>query len=243
MEAALTLKQRGHNVTLFEKDKLGGQFNYAPMPSQKESLQKQIDFYKNQLTEINIRNKEATKEDLINNFDEVVIATGSKPFIPNIPGLKDFFWAEILNKENLPKNKNVLIIGGGLIGVEIANTLIDYDNKVIIVELLDDIARDMEMITRKLNLMKLQKNNVEVLTGTKVTSIEGSTVYAENVADKKPITFESIDIIVLATGMKSLRNLGENLKDDLKVHFVGDANQVGDAVTAIQSAYNICKEI
>ncbi len=243
MEAALTLKQRGHNVTLFEKDKLGGQFNYAPMPSQKESLQKQIDFYKNQLTDIKIQNKEATKEDLVNNFDEVVIATGSKPFIPNIPGLKDFFWAEILNKENLPKNKNVLIIGGGLIGVEIANTLIDYDNKVIIVELLDDIARDMEMITRKLNLMKLQKNNVKVFTGTKVTSIEGSTVYAENVADKKQITFENIDIIVLATGMQSLRSLGEDLKDDLKVHFVGDANQVGDAVTAIQSAYNTCKEI
>jgi 2,4-dienoyl-CoA reductase-like NADH-dependent reductase (Old Yellow Enzyme family)/thioredoxin reductase len=243
MEAALTLKKRGHKVTLFEKNKLGGQFNYAPMPSQKESLQKQIDFYKEELKSIELIQKETTPEDIINKFDTAVIATGSEPFIPPINGLKDFYWAEILEKENIPKDKNVLVIGGGLIGVEIANTLVDYNNKVTIVELLSDIARDMEMISRKLNLMKLQKNNIAVFTETKVTSVDGTTVNAEKVNSNEKISFENIDIIVLATGMKSVHRIGDNLKDKMSVHFVGDANEVGDAVSAIQSAYNICKEL
>ncbi len=243
MEAAFTLSKRGHKVTLFEKNKLGGQFNYAPMPSQKESLQKQIDYYIKELKNTNIIKKEVTAEDILNNFDEAIIASGSEPFIPHIDGLKDFYWAEILEKDNIPQNKNILIIGGGLIGVEIANTLTDYNNKVTIVELLEDIARDMEMITRKLNLMKLQKNNVNIFTKTKVIRIEGTTVFAEKVETKEEILFENIDIIVLATGMKSKNNLGNKLKENMPVRFVGDADNIGDAVTAIQSAYNTCKEL
>ncbi len=244
MESVLTLTKRGHKVTLFEKENLGGQFNYAPKPSQKKSLQKQIDYYKSELTDIKIIHKEAIVEDLLNKFDGAVIATGSEPFVPPIPGLKDFYWAEILEEENIPKGKNILIIGGGLIGVEIANTLVDYNNNVAIVELFEDIARDMEMITRKLNLMKLQKNNVKIYTETRVTSIDGSTIRAEKVDEiNEKIKFENIDIIVLATGMKSVNKLSETLKDKMPVHLVGDAKEVGDAVTAIQSAYFTCREI
>jgi len=244
MESALTLTGRGHEVTLFEKEDLGGQFNYAPMPSQKESLQKQIDFYKNGLNNVTIEKKEATPEDLIDKYDGVVVATGSEPFIPPIPGLKDFYWAEILDEEKMPKGKNVLIIGGGLIGVEIANTLVDFNNKVTIVELFEDIARDMEMITRKLNLMKLKKNNVQVFTETRVTSIDGSTVRAERVDEiNEKFKFYDIDVIVLATGMRSLDSLAESLLDKMPVHLVGDAKKVGDAVTAIQTAYFTCKEL
>lgn len=244
MESALTLSKRGHKVTLYEKNELGGQFNYAPIPSQKGSLQKQINYYLNELKSVKIVKKEISAEDLINNFNGAVIATGSNPFIPNIPGLEKFYWAEILKKENLPSDKNVLIIGGGLIGVEIANTLVDYKNTVTIVELLDEIARDMEVITRKLNLMKLQKNGVKIFTNTKVVSIDNNTVNAEKVNEgNQKVQFNDVDIIVLATGMKPNNNLETELKNKMPVYTVGDAKQIGDAVTAIQSAYFTCKEL
>jgi len=244
MESALALTQRGHKVTLFEKNELGGQFIYAPKPSQKSSLQKQIDFYLHELIDTKIIKKEISAEDLIGNYDGAIIATGSELFVPPIPGLKNYYWAEILNKENMPKDKNVLVIGGGLIGVEIANTLVDYNNKVKIVELFDEIARDMEMITRKLNLMKLQKNKVEIYTKTRVTSIDGSTVRAEKMDEiNEKYKFYDIDIIVLATGMKPVNKLAESLQDKIPVYTVGDAKEIGDAVTAIQSAYFTCKEL
>lgn len=116
MQASLALKLRGHNVTLFEKEKLGGQFNFAPLPSQKHSLQKQIDYFVDEIKDNNLKviYKDAAPDDLINRFEGVIIATSSKPFIPPIDGLKEYHWAEILYKFNLPKNKNVVVIGGGL---------------------------------------------------------------------------------------------------------------------------------
>lgn len=244
MEAAITLKNRGHKVTLYEKDKLGGQFNLAPLPSQKGSLQKQIDYLKDELENVNALNDEATEEELIGKYDEVVIATGSKPFIPAIPGLKEYSWAEILYEFNLPKNKNVVIIGGGLIGVEVANTLLDYNNKVTIVEMLEDIGRDMEIVTRKLNLMKLKKHDVPVYTNAQVTKIEGSTLYMNQANEtEKEIMLEGIDIYVVATGMKPDKTLANKITGKIPVHVVGDADKVSDAVSAIQSAYFTCKEL
>ncbi|MBI5808955.1 MAG: FAD-dependent oxidoreductase [Ignavibacteriales bacterium] len=245
MQAALALKQRGHQVTLFEKEKLGGQFNFAPLPSQKHSLQKQIDYFVDEIKDAKIKviNKEATAEDLIGNYDGVIIATGSKPFIPPIDGLKEYHWAEILYEFNLPKNKNVLVIGGGLIGVEIANTLVDYGNKVIIVEMLEDIARDMEMVTRKLNLKKLMEKNVVVYTNKKVSMIRGSNAMlkSKNVFDD--FWIEKIDVFVVAAGMRPNKELIEKLEEKIPYYVVGDADKIGDAVSAIQSGYFIAKEL
>ncbi len=245
MQTALALKQRGHKVTLFEKDKLGGQFNFAPLPSQKQSLQKQIDYFVDEINDnqIEVINKEATAEDLIGKYDGVIIATGSKPFIPPIDGLKEYHWAEILYEFNLPENKNVLIIGGGLIGVEIANTLVDHGNKVIIVEALDDVARDMEMVTRKLNLMKLHKNNVVVYTNKKVSLIRNKSVMLKSKNIFEDFWINDIDVIVVATGMKPNKELVEQLENKIPYYVVGDADKVGDAVSAIQSGYFIAKEL
>jgi 2,4-dienoyl-CoA reductase-like NADH-dependent reductase (Old Yellow Enzyme family)/thioredoxin reductase len=243
MEAALTLRKRGHKVTIFEMNELGGQFNLAPLPTHKESLQKQIDYMKSEIEGIPIINKKAEPEDLINKYDAVILASGSKPVIPPIEGLKEYKWAEILYEFNIPKKKNILIIGGGLIGVEVANTLIHYDNKVTIVEMLDDIARDMEMVTRKLNLISLQKNNVLVYTNCKVTHVEGSTAYIKNLIDSKELKIEDIDIYVVAAGMSSDKTLLSKLENEIPVYTVGDANQVGDVVSAVQSAYFTCKEL
>jgi 2,4-dienoyl-CoA reductase (NADPH2) len=243
MEAAITLRQRGHNVTLFEKDELGGQFNLAPLPSGKASLQKQIDYLRHEVADIPIFKKEAMVEDLIGKYDGVILATGSKPFIPQIDGLKEYKWAEILYETNVPQNKNVLIIGGGLIGIEIANTLTDHGNKVTIVELLDDIGRDMEMVSRKLNLMKLQKNDVPVYTNTKVVRTEGSAAFLQRQNEKQEIRIEDIDIYVVAAGMHPEKGLLGKLENKIPVYTVGDAYNVGDVVSAIQSAYFTCKEL
>ena len=243
MEAAITLRQRGHNVTLFEKDELGGQFNLAPLPSKKDSLQKQIDYLKNELEGIPVIKKEAKKEDLINQYDGVILAAGSKPFIPPIEGLKEYKWAEILYQTNIPENKNVLIIGGGLIGIEIANTLIDYGNKIIIVEILEDIARDMELVTKELNITKLKKNNVSIYTNTRVDRISGSTVFLQSQNKADEIRIDNVDVFVVAAGMQSEKHLLDDLKNQIPVYPVGDADQVGDVVSAVQSAYFTCKEL
>jgi pyruvate/2-oxoglutarate dehydrogenase complex dihydrolipoamide dehydrogenase (E3) component len=206
-------------------------------------LQKQIDYLKHKVGNIPVIKKEAKAGDLIGKYDGVILATGSKPFIPQIDGLKEYKWAEILRETNVPLNKNVLIIGGGLIGIEIANTLTDHGNKVTIVELLEDIGRDMEMVSRKLNLMKLQKNGVPVYTNTKIVLVEGSAAILQKQNEEQEIRIEDINIYVVAAGMHSEKELLSKLENQIHVYVVGDADNVGDVVSAIQSAYFTCKEL
>jgi 2,4-dienoyl-CoA reductase (NADPH2) len=241
MEASLTLHRRGHKVTLFEKDKLGGQFNLAYLPPHKETLKKLIDYYVTKLNryEIPVIYKEPQKENL-QKFDEIVIATGSKPAIPPIQGLEEYYWAEVLEERNIPENKRVVVIGGGLIGTEIANKLLSKGNKVFIVEMLSEIARGMEMIEQKLVLKALQNENVNIFVDTTVKSVQGDKVMIEGVNVKQ--TLDNIDIIVLATGMKKY-NPYENVDFDKPVHVVGDAKEVGKAKDAIKDAYETAKEL
>lgn len=233
-------------MTLFEKGKLGGQFIFAPLPSGKPSLQRQLDYFIGELKDsrIKLEMKEVRAEDLIGKYGGAIIATGSESVVPAIDGLKEYRWAEILDDFNLPTNKNVVIIGGGLIGVEIANTLSDYGHRVTIIEMLYDIARDMEMVTRVLNLDKLKKSNVSVFTNSKVTKIDGSTIFfLKTNGTEKQYKLEGIDIYVVAAGMRPKDELAKELQGKMPCFPVGDADKAGDAVSAVQSGYFAAREL
>ncbi|MEA1898612.1 MAG: FAD-dependent oxidoreductase, partial [Bacteroidota bacterium] len=243
MEAALTLNKRGHKVTLFEKDELGGQFKFAPLTPNKKSMDSLIPYFVNEIKDNNIKiiYKEAEKYHLINKYDEVVLATGSVPEEIKIKGLKKFYWAEILLEENLPKNKKVLIIGGGLIGVDIATALIPLNNQVIIVKRTTDFGEDMEMIAKLLSLKMMKEKGTVFSDHTYIKKVAGKTVYAEK--DGKDIQFNDIDMIVLSTGMKSFNPLEEELKNNITTHLIGDVKKIGNAQDAIKNAYEIAKAL
>jgi len=236
-QAALTLNERGHEVDIYEKDKIGGQFNLAWLPPNKESLKEIINYFEYELKQksISVIHQEATAEDLLsNNYDGVLLATGAVPTVPPIKGLKEYFWAEFLEEENLPENQKVVVIGGGLIGIEIASKLVDKKNNVIIVEMLDEVARGMEMIEKTITLKKLNMKNVPVYINTKVEAVDGDKVY---LSGEQQVTLEGVDKVVVATGMRSYHPLAKELKDKIPVYLIGDAKKVGKAQDAIRDAF------
>jgi len=239
MEAALRLNEKGHLVTICEKNKLGGQFNLAWLPPNKKSLKKILDYYFEEIKRknISVKKTEATAEFLLSgNYDEVVIATGAEPVKPPIKGLDKYFWTEFLEDENLPKNKKIVIIGGGLVGIETASKLTDADNEIIIVEMLDEIARGMEMIERKITLGKLNKKGVKIYRNYKVTEVKdsGKSVIIQG---EQIIELTEIDHIVVTAGMRSVNNLQKELDGKIPVHLIGDAVKPAKAQDAISSAY------
>ena len=242
MEAALTLSRRGHRVTLYEKEREGGQFNLAYLPPGKKSLKSLVEYYVSEIkaSGVELVRKEATEEDLLKGFDEVILATGAVPAVPPIEGLKEYYWAEVL-KEDTFTGKKFLVIGGGLIGIEVAHRLVKGGNEVIVVEMLDEIARGMEMIEKTLTLKALKESGAVIYTGTKVTKVEGSKVYLEGAEGE--FTLDGIDHIVVSTGMRSYNPLEEPLKDRVTVHTVGDANQVGKAQDAIRDAFELAAKL
>ncbi|MCF6358381.1 MAG: NAD(P)/FAD-dependent oxidoreductase, partial [Draconibacterium sp.] len=241
MEAAITLKRRGHSVNLFEKNKLGGQFIYAPMTPKKRSMQTLIPFYQKELknNKIDVIYKEVTANDIGSKYDAVIFATGAVPSIPPINGLNNFYWAEILLKNNLPENKKILIIGGGLTGVDIATALLPKGNKVIIVKRTTDFGEDMEMISKTLSLKMMKEMGTVFSDKTHIKKIDGKTVYAERAGEK--IKFNDIDIIVISTGMKSY--IPFHTKTEADIYFIGDANKVRKAEEAINDAYKLALKL
>ncbi len=242
MEAALNLGKRGHKVDLYEKEKLGGQFNLAYLTPKKMSMGKLVKYYKRELdgSKINVVHKEAIESDLIS-YDGVILATGSIPKVPPIPGLDNYYWADILLEENLPQNKRVLIIGGGLIGVDIATALILNKNKVILVKRTVDFGEDMEAIAKALSLKMLKESGAVFSDHTFIKKIEGNTAYAERNGEK--IKFEDIDIFVVSTGMERFNPLKKQLENRVPVYVIGDAKEVGKAQDAIEDGYNLARRL
>ena len=241
MQASITLKKRGYDVILYEKDALGGQFNLAPLTPNKKSMARLVPYFIQELKnhEVDVHFKEATESDLISGYNGVVLATGSKPAVPPIPGLDKFYWAEILREENLPENKKVLIIGGGLIGVDIATALILRKNKVIIVKRSTDFGEDMEMIAKTLSLKMMIEKGTIFSDFTRIKKIDGRTVYADRGGSET--RFDNIDIIVVSTSMTSFNPLETKIAGKVPVYVIGDARKVGNAQDAIRDGYETAK--
>ncbi|WP_067828630.1 NADPH-dependent 2,4-dienoyl-CoA reductase [Nocardia inohanensis] len=130
LAAAVSLAERGHHVDLFEADdKIGGQFDIARRIPGKEEFSETVRYFTRQLEVTGVRvhlNTRATAEQLIaGGYDEVILATGVKPRIPNIPGVdhpKVLTYAELV-RDGKPVGKKVAVIGAGGIGFDVSEFL------------------------------------------------------------------------------------------------------------------------
>ncbi|WP_067539181.1 NADPH-dependent 2,4-dienoyl-CoA reductase [Nocardia crassostreae] len=130
LSAAVSLAQRGHVVDLFESDdKIGGQFDIARRIPGKEEFSETVRYYTRQIEITGVRlhlGTRATAQQLIDgNYDEVILATGVKPRIPNIPGIdhpKVLTYAELV-REGRPVGRKVAVIGAGGIGFDVSEFL------------------------------------------------------------------------------------------------------------------------
>ena len=159
MQAALSAHQRGHEVALFEKENLGGQFNLSWLPPGKAMMKRPLDSLIHMVEEssLDIRTSHpATVPDILAEHPDIaIVATGATPVIPSIPGLNHPLTGEEVLLKKAEAGDRVLIIGGGMVGLETAEFLLNEKRQITIVELLEDVARDMVPITRKLTLQHL----------------------------------------------------------------------------------------
>ncbi|MBP2653583.1 MAG: FAD-dependent oxidoreductase [Firmicutes bacterium] len=153
MEAALVAAERGHKVTLYEKSNtLGGQLKHADYASFKWPLRDFKNYLVRQVNKVNIDVQlgiEATPEMICTeNYDAVFTAMGSTPIIPKISGVagKNVIFAENVFGNEAALDENVVVIGGGEIGVETGMHLAETGHKVVVLELQDKLAADATAI-------------------------------------------------------------------------------------------------
>ena len=249
MEAARVAALRGHSVSLWEKDQeLGGNLRPGSTPEFKESYRRLRDYLDLQLRKVGVKitpGKEATAE-LIDemNPDVVIVATGSTPLIPKIAGIErgSVVTATDLLSGRKETGKSVVIIGGGIVGCETALHLARKGKKVTIVELLSGIGRDMYQVNRGHLLKLLQEVGVEVFTESRVLEItETGIVFTDAEQRQKAL---KVDTVVVAVGMKPLRDLAEMLNDRaFEVYPIGDCSEPRKVIDAMWEAYRVSRRV
>lgn len=249
LEAARVASERGHSVTLFEKSaKLGGLFliaGFAPLKENFTECAVQLG-HRAYKSGANIRlNTEATAENIkAVNPDEIIIAVGSAPLIPNIPGVDGnnvYEARSIMGSNRYLAENNVIVIGGGLVGLEAAEILTCQGKKVSVVEMLDQVGKDLEMHVVPYVQAFLKDHNIPVYTNSKCVKIgDGFIEIEKDGATSKLLC----DAVVMAIGAKSNTQTEEIVKlTGIPYHVIGDAKKPAKVKQAIWQGNEVGRSI
>lgn len=246
--AAYTAARRGHDVTLYEKEnEVGGILKSEQAISFKHEMYELSGTYALLAKRAGVHfkmNTEATKA-LIEkeNPYAVIIATGSTPLVPPIPGLKgdNVIVVNDYYKEKDKETDHVVVFGGGLAGCECAIHLGMEGKHVELVEMRDQLAVDANIRHRPLLLAQIDKY-VKAHTGLKGLEVTSNGILCED-KDGNKVTIEGTTVIC-ALGQRSTTKTVEELQDTAPfVRVIGDAAKVSTITNAVYWGYHAALDI
>ena len=249
LEAARVSALRGHKVTLFEaSDRLGGELLVGGMPKFKEDDLALASYYTNELDRlgVDVRLNTLADEEKIDALkpDSLFICEGSVPVVPPINGVEHAVLANEVLTNKVPAKDNVVVIGGGLVGCELALHLAQNGKNVTIVEALPDILKSgialppmNEWMLRDL----LAFNKVQIIGNAKVSEIHANEIKIIQDDAEKTI---STDQTVIAVGYKPKHDLFDKLRNKYThVYNLGDGKEVRNIRAAIWDAYEVARNL
>lgn len=258
MMAARTAAQRGHKVTVYEKDThFGGAFRSAAYPMGKGEFSTMISSYRQQCLSLGVVFKMGTEADentiKSEKPDAVILATGSKPLMPGIKGIdsdnvaaaEDVLYGNVntpimafdplFGELNIPIGP-VVVCGGGEVGGETAEFIAQTNPDVTILEMKPQILEDMVPENRTVLLERIEKKKIKICTNATVTEITGGSVTYRD-AEGQEITIPA-KMVVAAFGYKAYNPLEEAARANCsQVCVVGSAVKAGNAAVATHEGY------
>ena len=245
IQALLTLVERGHDVTLYEKSgRLGGMLNYAILADFKQDLRDYLDWLVRQAKSGAriLLSTEATKEILdAEQYDAIIIAVGGKPIIRFARHSKPHVhWAPCRCGRSEIGNK-IVIVGAGAVGIETAINLKKKGKDVTVIEMQPDLSslmassggatmEFMEMIDELKIPLKLNCKLEEVC--------DNSVICRDTKTDEK--TELDADTVLLAIGVTPCHETADRLRHsapETECFVVGDASETGNIGPAVKSAF------
>jgi 2,4-dienoyl-CoA reductase-like NADH-dependent reductase (Old Yellow Enzyme family)/thioredoxin reductase len=248
MQAAITCAERGHRVILCEKTgRLGGTLRCE----EKVPFKKKLDDYINyQIREIeragvDVRlNTEVTKELAEKIAPDVIIAAlGARPIKPGIPGIdgENVLSAEDAYIQPEKVGQKAVILGGGLVGLELGIYLAQMGKQVDIIEMmgaLNDGGNFLHMIGLE---AEIKKNAIGIHLNTKAVEINAQGVIGEDKDGQK--LFEA-DTVIYAVGQRPLSEEAYALRECApEFHVIGDCQVPKNIMSATSAAFTIARDI
>lgn len=251
MEAARTAAMRGHKVSLYEKSgQLGGNLIPGGSHSFKKEVRELNAWYLNELEHLPVElhlGEEATVEQIRDMAaDVVVLATGSVPVMPKVPGMEDEKVIGCMEAFAHPEKvgQKVVVVGGGLVGCEMALDYAQAGKEVTVVEALPKIlsAGIPSPIPNGQMIPDLfEHHHVTVLENHKLSAVRGGKVILENEGQEKTLDADSI---VIAVGFRPAPSMAQELQGcGSVVYEIGDGQQVSTILHAVWDGYEVGNNI
>jgi NADPH-dependent 2,4-dienoyl-CoA reductase/sulfur reductase-like enzyme len=246
LEAVRVLALRGHHVILFEKENhVGGQMRFAMAPPHKrERIEPLIDFFVNQLDRLKVETKLNTEVGIelieILEPDAVILATGSKPVIPELCGVNqsNVVTAIDILAGRVESGQKVLIIGGGSTGCETAEFLHAKGKEITVVEMLSELACDMGFRDRQRLLLRINTLPINFVTQATCTEIQKEGAVIKTIDGQRQVI--RADTLVLAVGMKQNNALYPLLRaKGFETHLAGDCWRIAKIAGAISDGLRL----
>lgn len=243
MEAARVAALRGHDVSLYEKeDRLGGQLVPAVTPPTKDRLKPFLEYLTGQVTKAGVKlhtgkNVTAATIDALEP-DVAVLASGVEPVIPEIPGLDRARVAPaedvLLGKANV--SGKALVIGGELVGCEVADVLSEQGVEVTVTRRGSRMAASMMPIMRRQLLDRLASKGVRLITGVNYERANREGVIITDSEGRRQTI--PADVVVLAAGSTPNARLKEAFKErGIEVHLAGDCVRPSSIMEAMRDGF------
>lgn len=250
LEAAITLKRRGHHPIVCEAtDNLGGQLALAGAAPRKEEMKEAAIWMgeqaKREGVEIRLSTPITTELIETESPQDVIIAIGAEPMKLNVPGAD---LPHVSNSHDVLEGKvslkgNVVIIGGGLVGLEVAEYVEGVAAEITVVEMLDQVGKDLGDL-RKITVMEsIYSAGIKTVTNAKCTEILEDAIVVEK--DGKTLNI-LCDYVVVAIGARarSFDNITTYCDEHgIACHVIGDAVRARRALNATAEAATIAREI
>ena len=260
LEAACTAAEVGCNTFLLEKgSELGG---LASLISKIPAKNRLADFphylmhRAEQLENLYIfTNTEGTPENIRKFHPNIIVSsTGSAPLLPPIAGLKDRIDNEdyniysilgmISHINDFPKDlegKKVVVVGGGAVGLDVVEFFADRNADISIVEMMDQIGRDLDPVSKNDTKAMMKKHNVHQLTKTALLEVKDSSFLVKGDGEPYEIPFEYGFVCL---GMRAQGQLYQSLaeefsSEDVEIMNIGDSQRARRIIDGTQEGRNI----
>ena len=260
LEAACTAAEVGCNTFLLEKgSELGG---LASLISKIPAKNRLADFphylmhRAEQLENLYIfTNTEGTPENIRKFHPNIIVSsTGSAPLLPPIAGLKDRIDNEDYNIYSIlgminhindfPKDlegKKVVVVGGGAVGLDVVEFFADRNADISIVEMMDQIGRDLDPVSKNDTKAMMKKHNVHQLTKTALLEVKDSSFLVRGNGEPYELPFEYGFVCL---GMRAQGQLYQNLteefsSEDVEIMNIGDSQRARRIIDGTQEGRNI----
>ncbi|MDR2615591.1 MAG: FAD-dependent oxidoreductase, partial [Oscillospiraceae bacterium] len=251
IQALKTLVERGHDVTLYEKNsEIGGQTIRASEPEFKTDMRQYLAYLQGFTAHsgATVKTGVAATPELIakEGYDALVVAIGAKHFTPRVPGIDSacVYWAPDAVGAKTRDGASVVVVGAGAIGIEAAIELGRAGKKVTIIELAatHGLGGDVSPLGGGDDLLKwLDELGIPIIYNARLVEVRGGEILYEKDGETKTLP---ADAVALAAGMVPLTDEARFFRSaapNTEVYLVGDCKEVGDIRDATRGAFDVCR--